>query len=721
MNENDSILHFKFDVSTFRLLGRELISDRITALFELVKNCYDANANTVTITFKDVNPRSLYGCIIIEDDGLGMTYEDLRDKWMVIGTASKRRNQKSPAPYNRVVAGKKGVGRFAVDKLGAKLVLKTKKMQSAYWECLQTDWSEYEKEEKRQLELDFDSTNEKKKLFTDIDNAYWTEPAPINQQGTRLEISNLSDVWTEADIQRVCKELSKIVRAKQVCNYPFNIVVQAPLYKGYEHFIVKSADLIQATLSFTLDYRYDDVTGKYYQKYLKTEGEKIQIQEKEAEIFGPIVLTLLYYDKLGKSRFKSADSPSQIDGVKVYRDGLIATPFAEYKSNRDEQKDLFGIDKRQWSGFFDKLSTRDLLGWVDLTTSLNPEIKDSTNRQDFVANAEWDALKHFVIEQITQIEKYLKRTREKQKEDNAMRLQKADRELEDIKKKVQHIKRHALLANPEMDSDIQNITDKLAAIKESIADSSANYEQLKQEHRQQENILFSLVSLQIYAGMISHIVRTSLGFIRRSAELVMDWAGIAGRESACQKHAKRISTEMKSLSKAMDFMLGYAQDDSTFSPFNVKKVLTDIFENRYAELFDINDIVPELFIDEAFDLVYNQKAFEDMFGNLISNSIKALRNQTNKHIKCDVSRQDDNLVILFSDNGLGVAEENKDKIFDVFFTTTADEGGAGLGLYIVSTRLEAIHGSISLIEPEYKPTGATFKIIIPLTINNIEL
>ena len=56
MKDNKEILHFKFDVSTFRLLGRELITDRITALFELVKNCYDANADNVTITFENVNP-----------------------------------------------------------------------------------------------------------------------------------------------------------------------------------------------------------------------------------------------------------------------------------------------------------------------------------------------------------------------------------------------------------------------------------------------------------------------------------------------------------------------------------------------------------------------------------------------------------------------------------------------------------------------------------------
>ena len=103
MNEGDSEdkkLKWRFDISTFRLIGRELITDRITALFELVKNCYDANATRVDVVFENVsydnavvddttkevrvNPGSK---VVIEDNGYGMSFEDIRDKWMVIGTA----------------------------------------------------------------------------------------------------------------------------------------------------------------------------------------------------------------------------------------------------------------------------------------------------------------------------------------------------------------------------------------------------------------------------------------------------------------------------------------------------------------------------------------------------------------------------------------------------------------------------------------------------------
>lgn len=118
-------LKFNFDVSTIRLLGRELITDRITALFELVKNCYDANSDHVTLYFNNVGCLENDSYICLEDDGLGMSLYDIRYKWMVVGTNSKRKESISPSPYKRKVVGEKGVGRFAVEKLGSKVVIET--------------------------------------------------------------------------------------------------------------------------------------------------------------------------------------------------------------------------------------------------------------------------------------------------------------------------------------------------------------------------------------------------------------------------------------------------------------------------------------------------------------------------------------------------------------------------------------------------------------------
>ena len=103
---DEKILKWRFDVSTFRLIGRDLITDRITALFELVKNCYDANATEVEVSFENVGidagtADKSRGRITIKDNGFGMSFEDIRDKWMVIGTSNKRKNPISPAPFFR--------------------------------------------------------------------------------------------------------------------------------------------------------------------------------------------------------------------------------------------------------------------------------------------------------------------------------------------------------------------------------------------------------------------------------------------------------------------------------------------------------------------------------------------------------------------------------------------------------------------------------------------
>ena len=143
MANNDQVLKWRFDVSTFRLIGRDLITDRVTALFELVKNCYDANAQSVKVIFEKVGIGKENSVIRIEDDGIGMSFEDIRDKWMVIGTSNKRKNPYSPKPFNRKCVGEKGIGRFAVDKLGDTVSILTKKAMTNNWLNVNINWSDY--------------------------------------------------------------------------------------------------------------------------------------------------------------------------------------------------------------------------------------------------------------------------------------------------------------------------------------------------------------------------------------------------------------------------------------------------------------------------------------------------------------------------------------------------------------------------------------------------
>ncbi|MCL2246955.1 MAG: ATP-binding protein [Lentimicrobiaceae bacterium] len=701
-------LKYKFDVSTYRLLGRELITDRITALFELVKNCYDANSTEVTVEFFLVNPRSDKSRIVIKDNGVGMSFEDVRDKWMVIGTSSKRKSLTSPAPFSRKVTGRKGVGRFAVDKLGAKLLLKTKQASDMQTLCLETDWSVYEKEEKRQLTIDFSS---EQKLFTDIDNRYWFENSDSsNGQGTVLEITLLNDVWTEHDITRAYKELSKLIMPSFSQVHPFVIHINAPQYSEYHNKKVESLAIAKATLKVELDF---DPTEKQ-QETLDIKNDQLIKARIPEPPSGFLRMTLYYYDKKAKTQFKKTTNEI-IDGLKVYRDGIIATPFAEYTADQNAQKDLLGIDKRRYSGFFDKISTRDILGWIDISTERNPDIIDATNRQDFVDNEAWQELKKYVIKQISKIEAYLKIRKDDVRIKAETHFTNAKEDISDLRKELNTIKE-----NPKVPIQVKEKLEQLEkAIQKtqaSVNKSYKEYQDLKTEKRQQENLFFSLVSLQTYAGMLSHITRTSLGKIKRKAEYLHKhfpdprW----NNSNEYLLYSAQIYDEMNRLDKAVDFMLKYAKDDQNFEDIDVKQIIENQMLNIYADIFSKEHIKPIVEVNGHLFLYYNQKSFEDIIDNLISNSMKALPvNQEKKIIKCSVIIEKDKFVLYFSDNGRGIEEKDRDKIFDVFFTTTAELGGAGLGLFIIKSRIEALNGKIELVDNELKPTGTTFKIEFP--------
>ena len=133
-------LSFNTNAKLGKLVGRELITNNIIAVFELIKNSYDAFANVVCIEFvnfdtsgadeelRDRNKRDIIvskpsSKIIISDDGWGMSFFEIKNNWMEIGTTSKedlteQRIMHGSRILKRVINGEKGIGRFGCDKLG---------------------------------------------------------------------------------------------------------------------------------------------------------------------------------------------------------------------------------------------------------------------------------------------------------------------------------------------------------------------------------------------------------------------------------------------------------------------------------------------------------------------------------------------------------------------------------------------------------------------------
>lgn len=696
-------LKWRFDVNTFRLIGRDLITDRITAMFELVKNSYDANATEVSIEFIDVTANSDDRKIIISDNGIGMSLADIDNKWMVVGTNNKRLNNFSEAPFNRRMVGEKGIGRFAVDKLGGKLNIKTKQKGHSQWLNVQIDWDSY----------GMASNNVQLTLFTDIENPFFFSEGNINDHGTTLEISMVNEIWTKKDIDRLYKELTKIVSPFFPLNPPFNIHVSSNEHNEFHELLVKTDALKFASHHAEIIFDKNNKSQEILKFNTKT--GKIYTEFVAYKSFGPISMKLFYFNDIAKRnynrQFKDADA--KIDGIKIYRDGVVTTPFAEFETNRDKQRDILGIDKRLWRDIFNKISSRDVIGVVDISKDLNPNIIDATNRQDFVDNLQYRELKEFIIDQLDVFSKVKIWERMHRQINTTSALEKAESEVKFFKDALDTISEQ----NPTLKPILKEIKTQAIEVSQAISKGISEQQKERKEFIRKENIYISLMSLQDYAIRISHSVRTSLGKIKRMAEFFKRHFPNTAYDEHFKSYAVMIYDEMNTLNKVIDFMLSYAGSNVDFEDFSVKKLIEDLLYVSYKQTFIDEHIEINVEISNDFIINANKKFFQDIIQNLVSNSIKALDKTSNKIIRCSGMIENDTFIFFFSDNGYGIQKGDEEKIFDIYYTTTANEGGAGLGLFMAKTRIEALNGTIDVIESEFGNIGATFRIIFPFKKN----
>ena len=716
MNEGDSEdkkLKWRFDISTFRLIGRELITDRITALFELVKNCYDANATRVDVVFENVsydnavvddttkevrvNPGSK---IVIEDNGYGMSFEDIRDKWMVIGTASKRTSPFSPRPFGRRCFGEKGIGRFAVDKLGDKVNIVTKKEEDDRWLNVEIDWNSYFNEV---------SPDEREhiRLFTDIENKYdyldRNEGSGVS--GTKLIVSSVREFWSKDDISRFYKEANKIVSPYTLLNPPFKIYITAREY-GWVEKPVEPDKIDFATEEAEITYRDGIQETLYFDK------DKGCIAKKDGplRIFGGISLKIFYFDENARRNYyrKYKDVNNRIDGIKIYRDGIIATPFAEAEANPDRKRDILGIDKRLWQDIFNRISTREIIGILDITKDGNPKIIDATNRQDFIDNREYRELKEFILEQLRAFEELKIYKRELKRASVSDELKTAKENVDTFAHSVNRV----IETNPDLKKDLQPLVEQATKAGTSVKKAIEEQKKAEKEYIRKENMYLSIMSLQEYAIHIAHAVRTSLGKIQRKAEFFDKYYPDPEEEEYFKLYAKEIYQEMLVLNQVIDFMLSYSKSGLNFEDLNLNELVSGLFKS-YETSLKAENIRSIVEIPDNLRINTNRQFFMDILQNMISNSVKALKGVPDKTIKCSGYISENDLILSMSDNGIGIPLEKREWVFGVFNTTTAESGGAGIGLYVVKTRVESLKGKVEVVDSEFGKVGTTIKITLP--------
>ena len=707
-NDHDQSLQWRVDVNAFRLLGRELITDRVTAIFELVKNCYDANAEESVITFLNVTSLSDQSKIIISDNGTGMSFSDIKDKWMVVGTNSKRVQLYSDPPYNRKFVGEKGVGRFAVDKLGERVRIKTKRKGEEKWLCVDINWDEYEN-------LSNSSKNDGQlSLFTEVKNKYSYEAGNKSEQGTKIIISKVYDTWSVNDIERLYKELSKLISPFYPITPPFDIKIDTNEFISYKDIPVKPDPV--KYYSHYAEIEFDYTSNQQESLVFNPHTGAIEKQLIEKQNFGPVKMKIYHFDESAKRRYRSAykNDETRIDGIKIYRDGVIATPFAEYEDHVEKKRDILGLDKRRYSGAFDTVGVREVIGVLDITKEENPLIIDATNRQDFIDNKEYKNLKEFIIKQLTAFEELKRYVRNTKRSEVENKLIDAGSDVKVFEKELSKIEKEISPSNPKAKENIAKLKEQAKGLHKVISKGISEQKKFQKEVERKEKILHSIVSMQEFASLITHAVRTSIAKVKHLGEFFKLNYPNPKFDKFFKEYAVMIYDEMDTLLSVTDFMLSFANvDENSFEEFNVKSLISDLLEVQYSSVFRKEGIALELDLKDDFVIETNKKAFQDVFQNLVSNSVKALVNTIDKKIKCTGFLNTNNFVIYFSDNGYGINMDDKDWIFGLYNTRTAEQGGAGVGLYIVEKQIKMLGGTVEVIENELQPTGATFKITIP--------
>ena len=506
---------------------------------------------------------------------------------------------------------------------------------------------------------------------------------------------------------RFISEISKIVSPFADFSYPFKIRVIAPEF-NIDTLASRNIDDVNiATLSFTLDYN----TFQGYQevaKYNELSGN-IEIDKIPLKSFGGIRMRVYYFDETARRKYRKDFPNNQIDGIKIYRDGVITTPFAENEHDDDKKRDILGIDKRIWMNIFDRVSSREIIGLVEITKEGNPLIIDATNRQDFVDNEEYKELKDFIIKQLDCIENYKKYRRKAKKKESQGTLEVAGQNILDFISSVESITRD----NPNLKESFAPVIEQAKKTGKAVRTAIKEKKEAEEEFARKENIYMSIMSLQEYAIHITHAVRTTLNKIRDRVEYFDMFFPDQDEEDLFKRYAKEMFREFKVLNRVIDYMLSYSQSNLHPEDIELNDTIREIY-SEYAPIFTSNQIMVDLVLPGKITLKDTRKQFfRDIFQNLLDNSVKAVRNTDKKIVRCEVVLEKEKLIILVSDTGYGIPVENRQWVFGIYNTTTQEQGGAGIGLYIVKTRVESLKGHIEIIDSEFGDIGTTVKIELP--------
>lgn len=695
------------------LLGEELIRSPVMAIYELVKNSYDADATQVSVIFNNSHDIGK-GRIVVEDNGVGMTKEIVENVWLEPGSDFRKpvgtdgqRTIRASAKFGRVPMGEKGIGRFAVHKLANRILLITRPMiQQKPSDGSDFVLADYE----IRLEIDWREFSQNKYLSDVLIKWQVAEDQSSfhfkDESGTRIELSAIKESWTRRMARALKKATLSMIDPKEedstiqisidfqnnwldglasakmiVENAPYNFSVtidEEYNINGTYNFAPKNTDRIGwRSNDFNECIRLGVVS--FFAEQIKSEGEKDlkveQIRKMAEEMvpsklpIGKISFEIYSFDLDSKSLRDTMPNFRLIkeilkdySGIKVYKDGMRVFDYGE------PGNDWLGLDLGRVQNPGQAISNNQNIGYVYLDATQSSSLVEKTNREGFIQNSAYRTLEGLlkVLLSIFQAERF----KDREKWININRSDKAS-SLDSRFKKMKDEVENAEFAN-------ENSRQKLL---ETIDEAAESYEQERETFLIPAGVGMSAsIALHEIEKLVPRMENNSKGLPNEFREL---------KENIAE------------LSHYVEGIINILQKSKGELIERIGEVLNRAAQNYKGKTDDrkINVIID---VDASMEpFVCDRRLLITSIMNLMDNSIYWLENynKEDKTIYLRAVTVDGKKHIIVGDNGPGYTDDLLDLVRPFF---TRKHQGMGIGLYLVDNIMMK-YGKFDIISnPEEK-------------------
>lgn len=739
-------VNYKISSRAAILLGRENVSKADGAIIELVKNSYDADASECFVIFDVVND-SIY----IVDNGSGMNEDDLINKWLTIGTNNKKYDYLTKK--NRIKSGEKGIGRLALDRLGTKYELYTKKRCDKTF-YLMTDWTNFENDKINLDDIEVE-INVVKNNFSELSSISIFNDVHLEkfEQGTVIKISGLRDTWTEKELVTIKQMLGYLLppveqrdfnvfykdsingfeKIDSLVNeeYDYKIIskfdgenfvidlyrnefdlnripdsmFENPAFKDYPY---RKEDFIQKKITYNFsiskllncsdEKKISNVKkiGKFNFNYIFM---KMQTTEKDNKIY--------YYKPFSKNRENWIKDNC---GIKIYRDGFMVRPYGDQLLM--DAFDWLGLDARKahspaaisHPGMGWKVRNSQGQGTLIISRVNNNEILDKSSREGIIDNESFRLLKEVLHSIISIFEK-----------DRAY-IAKNFKIIYELLNKKENIKNEgtilaeSILKN-ERKYDNNDINKKLA-------ETITFYKEERDELISEIKLLRSLSTNGLITTSIVHDLKTTSASMVNRVDDIKNAINLKNDNllSLCLTSLEKSDIFLKSW---INVLISQVKSDRRKRRKESLSIVVENIINNIKPILDRKNI--NIFFSKSFDEIYKKifiVDFESILYNLIINSVEAFEQSSvfERKININVCYENDNFVLDYSDNAIGLSDifKNPYDIFDFGVTSKYDKYGekvgTGLGMYILASTVNDYNGKYELINVK---NGFALKVYIP--------